>query len=99
MKNQTFKTIAAFLAIFGTAWVIKLTFLSSPKEVSYRIVEPRTEEVESLNHSERILTELDNYQALIDSTKNNDPSSSYVESPEKNAQDIWEMYHEARGNE
>jgi|GEM_PF-3576853 len=96
IQNRNTLTVMFFLVCFGTSWVMKLTFLNHSKEASFKIITPQSNKLESLDCSERILTQLDKYQARIDLTQSNNPSSSYVENPEKEAQQIWEMYREAR---
>jgi hypothetical protein len=84
MKNTTFKAIAIFLAIFGTSWLIKLTVLDSPKEVSYTVIDSNKGAVEGqINSSERILSAADSIDKEI--AQSND---SLVRHP--GASEAWE---------
>lgn len=85
MKNQTFKAIAIFLAIFATAWAVKL-MTAGPKEVTIGVYDGEGSIKESdLNKSEEINAEFRKADEIIASS-----SDTLVRNPKAKA--AWDAY-------
>lgn len=89
MKNTTFKAIAIFLAIFGTAWTVKL-MTDSPKEIDVAIYQGENSIQRSqIDKSDEINSEFRKVDEMIQAS--NDSLVRNV-----SASTVWEAYDSAR---